>query len=191
MMSTPASRCLMACSGVPTRAATGTLWLWARVDDVVRRRAERVDEQLDVVLERDVDVRVAAGRRPAEERLRVRRRRGAGHTVLRQRLLDEVAVALGDHRLELLLRGGRGAVGEVGGHDDVDAVRLAVDVLVDPGQLDLELLGREGERAEDAEAAGLRDGGDDVAAVGEGEDGEFDAELVAEFGFHAGSPGRS
>ena len=72
-----------------------------------------------------------------------------------------------------------------GGHDDVDAVRLAVDVLVDPRQLDLELLGGERERAEHAEAAGLRDRGDDVAAVREGEDGELDVELVAEWGFHA------
>ena len=75
-------------------------------------------------------------------------------------------------------------------HDDVDAVGLAVDVLVDPVQLDLELLGREGERAEHAEAAGLAHRGDDVAAVAEGEDRELDAELVADRCTH-GRPLRS
>ena len=53
-------------------------------------------------------------------------------------------------------------------------------MLVDPVQLDLELLGREADGAEHAEAAGLAHGGDDVAAVGEGEDRELDAELVAD-----------
>ena len=66
-------------------------------------------------------------------------------------------------------------------HDDVDAVRLAVDVLVDPVELDLELLGRERERAEHAEPAGLAHRGDDVAAVAEGEDRELDPE-------HLGGP---
>ena len=71
------------------------------------------------------------------------------------------------------------------GDDDVDAVGVVADVLVDPVELDLELLGREADRAEHAEAAGLADGDDDVAAVREGEDRELDAELVAEGGVHA------
>ena len=100
-----------------------------------------------------------------------------GDVVLLEGVLDEVAVGLGDHGFELVLGGGGGTGGEGGGHDNVDAVGLAVDVLVDPGELDLELVGGEGEGAEDAEAAGLGDGGDDVAAVGEGEDGEFDVQI--------------
>ena len=55
-------------------------------------------------------------------------------------------------------------------------------------QLDLELLGREADGAEHAEAAGLADGGDDVAAVGEGEDRELDAQLAGEVGLHEVSP---
>ena len=66
----------------------------------------------------------------------------------------------------------------VGDHD-VDAVGLVADVLVDPVELDLELLGGEADGAEHAEAAGLADRDDDVAAVGEGEDRELDAEFVA------------
>ena len=70
--------------------------------------------------------------------------------------------------------------GVVRRHHDVDAVRLAVDVLVDPVELDLELLGRERERAEHAHPAGVGHRGDDVAAVAEGEDGQVDPEHVAE-----------
>ena len=73
---------------------------------------------------------------------------------------------------------------ELLGHREVDAVRLAVDVLVDPGELDLELVGAERERAEHPVAAGLADRGDDVAAVREGEERELDAELVADGGAH-------
>ena len=62
---------------------------------------------------------------------------------------------------------------------------MVADVLVDPVQLDLELLGGEADGAEHAEAAGLAHRDDDVAAVGEGEDRELDAELVAERGVHA------
>ena len=49
-----------------------------------------------------------------------------------------------DHRLQLLDLG----PGEGGRHHDVDAVWLAVHVLVDPGQLDLQLLGGECQRAQ-------------------------------------------
>ena len=61
---------------------------------------------------------------------------------------------------------------------------LSPDVLVDPAQLDLELLGREADRAEHAEAARLRHRDHHVAAVGEREDRELDVEPVAEVGVH-------
>jgi hypothetical protein len=66
---------------------------------------------------------------------------------------------------------------------------LIAHVLVDPLELDLELLGREAHRAQHAEATGLAHGRHDVATVGEGEDGEFDAESVAELGVHGDPPG--
>ena len=62
-------------------------------------------------------------------------------------------------------------------------------LLVDPVELDLELLGREADGAEHAEAAGLADRDDDVAAVGEGEDRELDAEVVADGRVHGCSLG--
>ena len=88
--------------------------------------------------------------------------------MLAQHLRELVAGHVGVHALVLA------------GDDDVDAVGLVADVLVDPLQLDLELLGGEADGAEHAEAAGLGDGDDDVTAVGEGEDRELDAEVVAE-----------
>ena len=42
------------------------------------------------------------------------------------------------------------------------------------------------DRTEHAEAAGLAHGDHDVTAVGEGEDRELDAELVAEGSVHSG-----
>ena len=85
-------------------------------------------------------------------------------------------------------RSGVHALVLVGDHD-VDAVGVVADVLVDPLQLDLELLGREADGAEHAEAAGLAHRDHDVTAVGEGEDRELDAEVVADGRVHAGSFG--
>ena len=74
-------------------------------------------------------------------------------------------------------------------HHGVDAVGLAVDVLVDPVELDLELLGAEADGAEHAEAAGLAHRGDDVAAVREREDRVLDPEHVTQRGSHQGLQG--
>ena len=82
-----------------------------------------------------------------------------------------LAVLLGDEGLEVGQLEVLALAHELLGHGEVDAVGFAADVLVDPGQLLLELLGAEGQRPEHAVAAGLRDGGDDVAAVREGEEG--------------------
>ena len=97
---------------------------------------------------------------------------------LEQRLVDELLVLLGDHRAEV----DRRALGrDLHRHHDVDAVRLAVGVVVEPGQDPLELLGVvEPDAAEDAEAAGPRDRGGDVLGRGEREDRVLDPELVTE-----------
>ena len=100
---------------------------------------------------------------------------------------DELAVLLGDQRGEVFGRGLLAAAlaDVLGRHREVDAVGLAVDVLVDPVELDLEPLGLVGQRAEHAEAAGVGDRGDDVAAVAEGEDRELDPEAVTDRCAHA------
>lgn len=112
--------------------------------------------------------------------------------VVGEDLLGEVAVALGDmfDEFGLELFGGE-AVDTFplvfGGDHQVDAVGVVADVLVQPGQLDLELFGGESDGAEDAETAGVADRGRHVAAVGEGEDGELDPQPVADIGTHGGA----
>jgi hypothetical protein len=107
--------------------------------------------------------------------------------VLGQDLVGEAPVLFGhggeQHGLELLRVDLAHAL-VLAGDDDVDAVGLVTDVLVDPGELDLELFGRKADGAEHAEAAGLADRRDHVAAVGEGEERELDAESIAEGGVH-------
>ena len=124
--------------------------------------------------------------------LEVRSSSGISGTPWSARILRANSLCCGGHQaadLGLELVGVHLVHALVLGRDhDVDAVGLVAHVLVDPGELHLELLGGEGDGAEDADAAGVGDGGDDVAAVGEGEDGELDAEPVADLGVHGGSP---
>ncbi len=130
----------------------------------------------------------AVGVGPPEQVVTARHLLGQGrHPVLRQHLFDPVAVLLADHRLELTFE----RVGvdtlrqlDLGRHDEVDAVGLAVDVLVDPLQLDFELLGREVQRPEDAHAPGPAHRGDDVATMTEREDREFQAQVAGELSAH-------
>src|SRR5262249_38297502 len=103
-----------------------------------------------------------------------------------------VPVLLVDHlaqrrRQALLVVEALLAVDRLHRHHDVDAVGLAAHVLVDPGELHVELLGGVGERAEHAEAAGPAHRRRDVAAMGEGEDRELDAELLAQLVAHGDS----
>jgi hypothetical protein len=72
-------------------------------------------------------------------------------------------------------------------HHHVDAVGAAVDVLVDPLELQLELLGREGQRAEHPHATRVGHRGHDVATVAEGEDRVLDPEHLGQAVPHAGA----
>ena len=194
-MSTPASRWRRAWAAEPHSAATRRPASWISLDDLRRRRAEGVGDQAHlVVAERLVDERPAvASVQPS--RAGASSSSGSSGTPwsASRTSLTNVAVLLGDHRGQLGLE----LVGVdlahalvLAGDDDVDAVGL-VGVLVDPVELDGELLGGEADGAEHAEAAGVGHGGDDVAAVGEGEDRELDAELVADLGAHARTVART
>ena len=74
--------------------------------------------------------------------------------------------------------------GELARHEQVDAERLALHLRLDPLQVDVELLGAVGDGAEHAAAAGIGDGGDDVAAVAEAEDRNVDADELGRLGSH-------
>ena len=160
------------------------------LDHVGRRRAERVRDQ------HHLRVRAARSRPAASRWLRsspssfseLSSPSGVGTPWSFSSFRAKSRWACGHHVLEHLreVLGGQVRVHAlvlVRDHD-VDAVGQVADVLVDPVELDLELLGAEAHRAEHAEPAGLAHRDDDVTAVGEGEDRELDAELVADRGAH-------
>jgi hypothetical protein len=160
------------------------------VDHVLGRRAQGVgDERHLGVLQRDLDLGRGRGLGPAEEL------EGVvvlvlleGDAVVDEQVAGEVDVTPRHHVLEHLGQILRRHVGVhalvLVGDDDVDAVGVVTDVLVDPVQLDLELLGREADGAEHAETTGLGHRDDDVTAVGEREDRELDPQFVADGSAH-------
>ncbi len=75
--------------------------LVALLDDVDRRRAERVGDQHRPVLQGDVEVRARHGVQPAEDALAALALRERRYAELEQRLVDELLVLLGDHRAEV------------------------------------------------------------------------------------------
>jgi hypothetical protein len=69
-------------------------------------------------------------------------------------------------------------------NQDVDAVRLAVDMIVDPFQLLLDGIRRMRRRTQHAKAAGAAHGRNHVAAMAEGKQGKLDSQHVANRRFH-------
>jgi hypothetical protein len=111
---------------------------------------------------------------PSEQSVPRRVSRGKGRYVETGKdAFDELTVLFGDHRFEVR----RSGVDDARRHDDVDAVGPAFDVLIDPGERGLQLIDGEGDRAEDAHAAGLADFDDDFLAPREREDGVLDAKV--------------
>ena len=93
---------------------------------------------------------------------------------------NEFAMLLRDTPLELrVVRAGVLAY-HVLGNQQVDTERLSVDTLVDPVQLDSQLLRIQADRAEDAESPSIRHLGDDIPAMRKGEKGKLDSEFSAE-----------
>ncbi len=166
------------------------------VDQELRRRPECVGDEGGPVSERDLqlgpgrgcaersDTTVSTGR-AATRPLLVRRE--LRHVVATQDVVDELAVGVGDQGSDVVERIAATLVaGVLGGHDQVDAVGTLADLVLDPRQVDLELLGRVGDGAEHTESTCLRHGGDDIAAVAEGEDRELDVEHLGGGGLHRG-----
>ena len=126
------------------------------VDDVLRRRAERVGDERDRVGERRR--RRGRARRPRSSRPRrpPRRPRAAAGArsapSARRRSPSAPGRSSSGSGRRSSSRSRAVDVERLLGHHDVGAVRLAVDVLVHPRQLDLELLWAHPDRAEHAEA---------------------------------------
>jgi hypothetical protein len=70
------------------------------------------------------------------------------------------------------------------GNDEVDAIRLAAAMRIDPCEFFAQTSWRQVDRAEHAHAAGARDGCDHIAAVAEGEQGKVYTEHLADGRFH-------
>jgi hypothetical protein len=70
----------------------------------------------------------------------------------------------------------------------VDTVDMIADMLVDPVQLLLQLLGAESHSSQYADTTRLANCHHHITAVGEGENRGLDAQLFAEFSLHAVTP---
>ena len=156
-------------------------------DDVLGRWPERVGDQRNRVLHRDLEVRAPARCRPAEQAFDlfdvVRERR---HAVAIEQVVDPLAVRRRDHLVELLFADVALILADVLGRDDgVDAVGLAVHVLVDPLELELELLRAVGHGSEHPEPAGAAHRGHDVAAMAKRKDGKLDPKSLTNLSLHA------
>lgn len=102
--------------------------------------------------------------------------------MLGEGVLDELAVSGGDHRLYIGLRH---PLHLSGGHDDIEAVRLAVGVLLHPVEVAREVVwGGVTDRAEYAEPAGLGDGRGHRRERREAEDGVLDSQFLAQLRLH-------
>ena len=101
-----------------------------------------------------------------------------GDVVLGEQIAHVLLVLRRDPGADLFRGEGFFLAVEASGNEQVDAVGLAVDLVVDPGQLDVERLRRMADGAEHAEAPGVAHGGDHVAAMAEGDERELAAEHV-------------
>ena len=140
-ISTPAFFCLIACLHGAAKRRDHDALVVRLADDVLWGWPEGVRDERDRVLHRDLEVRTATGRRPTEQAFDLLDVIGErGDAVAIEQVVDPLAMRRRDHLVELLFGDVALVFADVLGRDDgVDAVRLAVDVLVDPLQLELEL----------------------------------------------------
>ena len=157
-MSTPAALWFSACFTDPARAAISIPWSCTCAMTSSGGVPSALATSFTLSCAQDhLDQRRRRGRRPAEQ-LAPGPALELGHAVVGQDLLGEGAVLVGDHRPQLGLELDRVDLAHalvLAGDDDVDAVGVVADVLVEPGQLHLELVGAEADRTEDAQAAGV------------------------------------
>jgi len=155
------------------------------IDHRLRWHAECVGDELDRMRERHVQQARGYGRQQGHLTLGdARIVEVEGDSVAGEQGLHEFLVALRHAGAQSFDVDAAVAPDHVLGDQDVDAVRPAVHVLVDPLQLQLQLFGRVPAGAEHAEAAGVGYSGDDIAAVTEGEQRKLDTEQVAQWSFH-------
>src|SRR5207248_1532539 len=161
------------------------------LDEVRWRWSERRRHQARLVREQHVEQRGHALRIDAHgadapiNRVLVGR---WGHLVPSEQVVDECEVLLG-HETTQLARVQTPLVGarELLRNEQIHTVRLALHFLLDPREVDVELLGTVRDGAEHAAPAGVRDGRNDIAAVAEAEERKVDADQVSRSRAHLGS----
>ena len=192
MMSTPFSLCCTACLTLPHSAATSRpeAWMRSMISFGGVPSALAISFTFGRFRASSSSGEAVASVQPSRPSLSLL----SGHSgtpCSRSSFAAKSWCSCGHHGLQLLLelRGIDVAHALVFLRDhDVDPVGLVADVRVDPVELLAQLLRREAHGAQHAEAAGLADGDDHVAAMGEGEDREVDAETVTERSAHGCLP---
>src|SRR4051794_6168318 len=96
----------------------------------------------------------------------------------REHVGNEVAIALRYPACQLVLRQLLALALELGRDNEINAVGLSADMLVDPRQLLVQPLRRERRRAKYSEPACVGDLSHHVPAVAEGEEREIDTKLL-------------
>ena len=167
--------------------------LVATVDHVLRGWAECVDDQRRSVGERDLEIgvlrlgrhrcrRVASTSSDTPAALVVGECR---HAVALEDVVDVGLVLGGDQVANLAdVEAALVGTGVLRRHDQIDTEGAVTDLVLDPLEIDLELLWRMGNCAEHTETTRFGDGGNDVAAVSEREDRNVDPEHVGHRGLH-------
>ena len=161
-------------------------------DDLSRRGAERVGNEFALrAFQCDFNQLGGDGFVPAQQAHFVVFVGPSGYAVVGQQFFCEVAVLLRHHALQHVfqLGGVHFAHAFVFLRDyDVHTVNMIADVLVDPIQLLLELLRREADSAQYAQAAGFGHRNHNVAAVRKREDRHLDAQFFGNNGLHGDAP---
>src|SRR5205807_8845538 len=101
------------------------------------------------------------------------------HVVAAQEIVDPRPVLLWHEAAQLAaIEPSLLGAGELLGYEQVDPVGLALYLLLDPTEVDIELLGTVGDGAEHAAPAGIADRGDHVTTMTEAEDGDVDTDEI-------------
>ena len=189
--SQPASRCLIACLGAPAIAAT----LMPR--SCARRTSSGGGEPSALTISligwRSAISIIAALSPGVKLKVETRSRSicaasaagSGGNAGAIEHPAHEGQVLGRQQPIGIVLGLALGAVLVGGGHQDVDAVGPAADVIVDPLQFGIDPLRAHARQAQHAQATGLGDLDHHVAAVREREDRRLDAEHLAQAVVHA------
>src|ERR1022692_1058597 len=165
------------------------------VDQELRRRTERVCDEGGPVRECDIELGTGCGCRegggigtplaetpfvsgvPVDDTF--------GNLIAAEDVVDEGLELSGNEASDVVDAVAALLVpGVPGGDDEIDSVVSVADLVLDPVEVDLQLLWAVGHRSEHSEPSGLRDSCDHVAAVGEREDRELDVEQFGDGRVH-------